>query len=163
MDTFKRVLTQIAAAASLSVCASVFAQDTTINYKGQPPPAAMSPSMSAFSQDICAVPVVGAVSSTVIGFSGGTMYTDSNCERIKLSKVLNDLGLKITAVAVLCQDKRVWDAMEMSGSPCPIGGAIGDAARRAWFEKNPERFKELYGEAWTPPAVAAAVPDSGAK
>jgi len=125
---------------------AVFAQDTTINYKGQPPPTAMAPSLSAMGSDICAVPVSGAVSSTVIGFSGGTVLSDSNCERIKLAKTLNDLGLKVTAVSVLCADIRVWDAMEMSGSPCPIGGSIGDAAKEAWIKLHPERFKKLYGK-----------------
>ncbi len=32
-----------------------YAQDTTINYKGQPPPTAMAPSLSAMGQDICAL------------------------------------------------------------------------------------------------------------
>jgi len=121
------------------------AQDTTINYRGQPPTTAISPSISMMSQDVCAVPVSGAVSSTVIGFSGGTVVHDENCQRIKLAKVLNDVGLKVSAVAVLCQDIRVWEAMEMSGSPCPIGGAIGDAARQAWIELYPDRYRKLYG------------------
>lgn len=132
------------------------AQDTTINYKGQPPPTAVAPSMSAMSQDVCAIPVSGAVSSTVIGVSGGTVINDQNCERIKLAKVLNDLGLKVAAVATLCADVRVWEAMEMSGSPCPIGGAIGDQARTAWFKLKPDRFEKLYGKAWTPPTNPAA-------
>lgn len=123
----------------------VAAQDTTINYRGQPPATAIAPSMSAMSQDICAVPVSGAISSTVIGFSGGSVIKDENCERIKLAKVLNDVGLKVAAVSILCQDARVWDAMEMSGSPCPIGGSIGDAARKAWVELHPDRFMRLYG------------------
>lgn len=123
----------------------VWAQDTTINYRGQPPSTAISPSISMMSQDICAVPVSGAISSTVIGFSGGTVTKDENCERIKLAKVLNDVGLKVAAVSILCQDARVWDAMEMSGSPCPIGGSIGDAARKAWIELHPDRFVRLYG------------------
>ena len=135
-----------------------YAQDTTINYKGQPPPTAMAPSLSAMGQDICAVPISGAVSSTVIGVAGGTVINDKNCERIKLSKVLNDLGLKVAAVAVLCQDERVWDAMEMSGSPCPIGGSIGDAARGAWKKMRPERFERLYGKTeatgWPDPSAA---------
>lgn len=134
---------------------AVFAQDTTINYKGQPPPSAIAPSMSAFSQDVCAIPVSGAISSTVIGVSGGSVVSDKNCERIKLAKTLNDLGLKVAAVSVLCADARVWDAMEMSGSPCPIGGSVGDAARVAWFAVKPERFEELYGKGWTPPAPPA--------
>lgn len=130
----------------------VCAQDTTINYKGQPPPTAMAPSLSAMGSDICAVPVSGAMSSTVIGFSGGTVVSDANCERLKIAKTLNDLGLKVTAVSVLCADIRVWDAMEMSGSPCPIGGSIGDSARDAWIKLHPERFKKLYGKI---PSVAS--------
>lgn len=139
--------------AGFTACAH--AQDTTINYKGQPPAAAMAPSMSAFSQDVCGLPVTGAVSSTVIGVAGGTVYTDKNCERIKLAKTLNDLGLKVTAVSVLCQDERIWDAMEMSGSPCPIGGAIGNQARQAWFKLDPKRFERLYGAGWIPPTTTS--------
>ena len=135
---------------SLAFCfallpAAAAGQDTTINYRGQPPAGAMSPSISMMSQDVCAVPVSGAVSSTVIGFSGGTVIHDENCQRIKLAKVLNDVGLKVSAVAILCQDIRVWEAMEMAGSPCPIGGSIGDAARSAWIELHPDRFRKLYG------------------
>lgn len=132
---------------------SVFAQDTTINYKGQPPPTAMAPMVSAMGSDICAVPVSGAISSTVIGVAGGTTITDGNCERIKLARELSNQGLKVAAVAMLCADLRVWEAMEMSGSPCPIGGSIGDSAREAWVKLNPERFKKLYGKV---PDVAAA-------
>jgi len=128
------------------VAFSAQAQDTTINYKNQPPPSAMAPAVSSFSQDVCSLPVSGAISSTVIGFSAGTVIRDDNCERIKLARALNDLGLKVTAVAILCDDPRVWDAMETSGSPCPIGGSIGDAARRAWWQLYPERFRKLYGQ-----------------
>jgi hypothetical protein len=136
---------------------SSHAQDTTINYKGQPPPTAMAPSVTAVGNDICAIPISGAVSSTVIGIAGGTAITDANCERIKLARALSDQGLKVAAVAMLCQDRRVWDAMEMSGSPCPIGGSIGDVARLAWWAIDKNRFKELYGKDWTPPAVATPV------
>ena len=128
------------------IVVQAMAQDTTINYRGQPVPSAIAPSMSAFSQDVCGIPVSGAISSTVIGVSGGSVYTDKNCERIKLAKTLNDLGLKVAAVGILCEDERVWRAMEMSGSPCPIGGAIGDTARKAWAERAPKRFEELYGK-----------------
>lgn len=124
------------------------AQDSTMimKYQGQPVPSAIAPSMSAFSQDVCGIPVSGAVSSTVIGVSGGSVYTDSNCERIKLAKTLNDLGLKVAAVATLCADDRVWDAMLMSGTPCPIDGLIGDAARNAWIKQSPKKFQKLYGK-----------------
>lgn len=139
--------------ALLLLPAALHAQDTTINYKGQPPPTAMAPSIAAMGSDICAIPVSGAVSSTVIGFAGGTTVTDGNCERIKLARELSNQGLKVGAVAILCADLRVWEAMEMSGSPCPIGGSIGDAARAAWVKLHPERFKKLYGQI---PVLAAA-------
>lgn len=138
--------------------AITWAQDTTISYRGQPPPTAMAPVVTAMGSDICAVPVSGAISSTVIGVAGGTTITDSNCERIKLARELSNQGLKVAAVAMLCADIRVWEAMEMSGSPCPIGGAIGDAAREAWTKLTPERFKKLYGKV---PAMAVA--DAGGK
>lgn len=135
---------------------SAKAQNTVMEmkYQGQPVPSAIAPSMSAFSQDVCGIPVSGAVSSTVIGVSGGSVYTDSNCERIKIAKTLNDLGLKVAAVATLCADSRVWDAMLMSGTPCPIDGLIGDAARDAWIKKNPEKFEKLYGK--VPPLSTAS-------
>jgi len=134
----------------------VKAQDTTMvmKYQGQPVPSAIAPSMSAFSQDVCGIPVSGAISSTVIGVSGGSVYTDANCERIKLAKTLNDLGLKVSAVAVLCSDGRVWDAMMMSGTPCPIDGLIGDAARNEWIKREPKKFEKLYGQ--VPPLVDLA-------
>jgi hypothetical protein len=124
------------------------AQDSTMimKYQGQPVPSAIAPSMSAFSQDVCGIPVSGAVSSTVIGVSGGSVYTDSNCERIKLAKTLNDLGLKVAAVSTLCADDRVWDSMMMSGTPCPIDGLIGDAARNQWIKTAPKKFERLYGK-----------------
>jgi hypothetical protein len=143
---------------ALLLPAAVYAQDTTINYKGQPPPTAMAPMVSAMGSDICAVPVSGAISSTVIGVAGGMTVTDSNCERIKLARELSNQGLKVGAVAILCADLRVWEAMEMSGSPCPIGGAIGDSAREAWVKLHPERFRKLYGKV---PTLAAA--DAGGK
>lgn len=128
--------------------AVAMAQNTVMdmNYKGQPVPSAIAPSMSAFSQDVCGIPVSGAVSSTVIGFSGGSVYTDANCERIKLAKTLNDLGLKVAAVSTLCADDRIWDAMMMSGTPCPIDGLIGDEARNEWIKQKPKKFEKLYGK-----------------
>jgi len=93
---------------------------------------ATSPSMSAMSQDLCVVGVSAGVSTFGLGVSGGTYRTDENCERIKLSKVLNDLGMKVAAVSILCQDPRVFFAMEQSGTPCPFEGKIGQDAKNQW-------------------------------
>jgi hypothetical protein len=132
------------------------AQDSTMtmNYKGQPVTTAVAPSMSAFSQDVCGIPLSAAVSTVAIGVSGGTVYTDANCERIKLAKTLSDMQLKVAAVGVLCADERVWDAMMMSGSPCPIDGLVGDAARDQWIKSHPKKFEKLYGK--VPPLSSAS-------
>ena len=130
-----------------------WADTTVIQNKGMPVGSAIAPSMSAFSQDVCAVPVSGAGNIGVLSLSGGTVLLDDNCVKIKLAKTLNDLGLKVAAVSVLCQDPKVWDAMEMSGSPCPMGGAVGQAAKKACFTKYPERFKKLYGDDYNIPAL----------
>lgn len=134
---------------------SAKAQDTNMNmkYSGQPVPSAIAPSMSAFSQDVCGIPVSGAVQSTVIGVSGGTVYMDENCISLKWAKFFNDAGLKVTAVSIACQAHTDnWYAMEMSGTPCPIGGAVGDSARQAWYKLYPERFEKLYGKDFKLPA-----------
>jgi hypothetical protein len=93
---------------------------------------ASAPSMSAYSQDLCIVGISGGVSTIGFGISAGTYVTDENCERIKLSKVLSDLGMKVASVSILCQDPRVFYAMEQSGTPCPFEGKIGKAASDQW-------------------------------
>jgi hypothetical protein len=113
--------------------------------------------MSAFSQDVCGIPLSAAVSTIAVGVSGGTVYTDANCERIKLAKTLSDMQLKVAAVGVLCADDRVWEAMMMSGTPCPIDGLVGDAARDAWIKQHPLKFVKLYGK--VPPIVAIDKPN----
>ena len=93
---------------------------------------ASAPSMSAYSQDLCLVGISGGVSTIGLSLSGGSYMIDENCERIKLSKTLSDLGMKVAAVSILCQDERVFFAMEQSGTPCPFEGKIGKAAADQW-------------------------------
>jgi len=45
--------------------------------------------------------------------------------------------MKVAAVSILCQDPRVFFAMEQSGTPCPFEGKIGADAKKQW---------ELYGK-----------------
>tara|TARA_R110000824_G_scaffold12622_1_gene55314 strand:- start:587 stop:1084 length:498 start_codon:yes stop_codon:yes gene_type:complete len=89
------------------------------------------------SQDVCSMGISGSVTTGIVGFSGGKHVVDENCERIKLAKVLQDFGMKVASVAVLCQDKRVHMAMESAGTPCPYQGLIGPQAQEMW-EKYPE-------------------------
>ena len=110
---------------------------TTNNKSTVPPPSANSPSYSSMSQDVCSMGVSGSVTTGFVGISGGKHFVDENCERIKLAKVLQDFGMKVASVAVLCQDKRVHAAMESAGTPCPYQGLIGPQAQKMW-DKYPE-------------------------
>ncbi len=66
----------------------------------------------------------------------GVTKRDMNCERMKLSKLLYDFNMKVAAVSVMCQDRRVFDAMMHAGTPCPYDGMIGEAAKAAWIEEG---------------------------
>jgi hypothetical protein len=62
----------------------------------------------------------------------GSTVRDMNCEKLKNAKTLYDMGMKVAAVSVMCQDKRVFDAMMNAGTPCPYDGLIGQDAKAAW-------------------------------
>ena len=111
----------------------------TSNASKQNVPTASAPSMSAYSQDICATGKSGGLQLPGIGITGGSTSRDMNCERMKLSKLLNDYGMKVAAVAILCQDERVFEAMEQAGTPCPFEGKIGGAAVKQWKKYDIER------------------------
>jgi hypothetical protein len=112
---------------------------TNTNNTKVPVPTASAPGMSAYSQDICAVGKSGGLQLPGIGITGGSTSRDMNCERMKLSKLLNDYGMKVAAVAILCQDPRVFEAMEQAGTPCPFEGKIGGAAVKQWKKYDIER------------------------
>ena len=104
-----------------------------------PPASAIAPSIMSYSQDLCTVGRSGAFQGQVFGFSTGATVTDENCERLKLSKYLYDTGMKVASVSILCQDPRVFKAMEMAGTPCPYQGKIGKEASMAWAENSSRR------------------------
>ena len=112
---------------------------STSNGSDIPVNSANAPSYSAMSQDVCSMGVSGSVSTGVFGLSGGKHVRDLNCERIKLSKVLYDYGMKVAAVSILCQDERVFEAMLMAGTPCPFEGKIGSEAISQWNKYDVER------------------------
>jgi hypothetical protein len=97
-----------------------------------PPPTAVAPAVTTINNDVCAVVASGAVQTQIFGISMGGTMRDMNCERIKLAKNLFDMGMKVAAVATLCQDERVFAAMMAAGTPCPVDGKIGAQAREEW-------------------------------
>lgn len=115
----------------------------------QPPPTAIAPAMmSGGNNDLCTTGTSGAVQTQILGVSSGGVVRDLNCERLKNAKTLYDMGMKVAAVATLCQDRRVFDAMWNAGTPCPFEGMIGEQAKVAW-NNNPDKVpkpEEIKGD-----------------
>ena len=103
------------------------------------PPSAAAPSYNSMTQDVCAVGISAGIQTFGVGLSGGKHVIDENCERLKLARILNDFGMKVAAVAILCQDERVFESMIQAGTPCPIDGRIGKEAQALWSKYDHER------------------------
>ena len=99
-------------------------------------PTANAPSVVVNNSDICKTAASTAVQTQILGVATGITITDENCERIKLSRSLYSMGMKVAAVSALCADPRVFDAMHMAGTYCPYMGAIGEDARKGWEENT---------------------------
>ena len=107
--------------------------DSTTTVKS-PPASAISPSIQSSNSDLCTVGVAGAVQTQILGISAGRTVRDMNCEKLKNAVTLYNMGMKVAAVSVMCQDERVFNAMMNAGTPCPYDGLIGQAAKDAWNE-----------------------------
>ncbi len=123
------------AADSNTVSSSTVTGTTTVD---RTPSTAASPNVIINNQDVCTTGVSGAAQSAWFGISFGKTIEDKNCERLKLARSLYGMGMKVAAVSLMCQDVRVFQAMEMAGTPCPIDGKIGEAAKQIW-DKEPYR------------------------
>ena len=117
---------------------STTTNNSTSNTKSAPPSAG-APSYNSMTQDVCAVGMSMGIQTFGIGISGGKHAVDKNCERLKLARILNDFGMKVAAVAILCQDERVFESMIQAGTPCPIDGKIGKDAEVLWSKYDHER------------------------
>jgi hypothetical protein len=99
--------------------------------------------MNISNSDLCTVGIAGAVQTQILGISAGSTVRDMNCEKLKNAKTLFDMGMKVAAVSVMCQDQRVFDAMMMAGTPCPFDGMIGAEAKAAWITNGDKQPVEI--------------------
>jgi len=111
---------------------------STSNVKSAPPTSS-APSYNSMTQDVCAVGGSLGIQTFGVGISGGKHFIDKNCERLKLARILNDFGMRVAAVAILCQDERVFESMISAGTVCPIDGKIGSEAMALWSKYGHER------------------------
>ena len=87
---------------------------------GMPPYSAIAPTFMSTGPETCLQGGSQALQSSVVGLSRGAYKVDPECNRRRDAKVLSDLGMKVAAVARMCQNPETWKAMFMSGTPCPI-------------------------------------------
>jgi len=108
--------------------------NTTNAYSGDSRvvPSASAPAISSMSQDLCTVGISAGGQSFSFGASVGMTKRDLNCERLKLAKALYDMNMKVAAIAIMCQDSRVFAAMHSAGTYCPYDGSIGTDAKGKW-------------------------------
>ena len=103
------------------------------------PSTASAPSVIVNNQDVCTSGGSVALQTQIFGFANGSTVNDITCERLKLSRALYGMGMKVAGVSVLCQDPRVFQAMEMAGTPCPYFGTIGEVAQAGWDSHPTDR------------------------
>ena len=130
------VMTLLILLPSISYAADTNTVSSTV-VTDKAPPTASAPSVVINNSDVCKSAASAAIQTQILGFASGITVTDENCERLKLSRSMYGMGMKVAAVSLLCQDARVFDAMWQAGTPCPYNGAIGDDARQGW-EDNPD-------------------------
>ena len=138
---YKKIASLLLFAIPILATADVIETDSTSRSTSEttvksPPPTAVAPAVTSINNDVCVVGASGAVQTQVLGMSFGSTTRDMNCERIKLAKNLFDMGMKVAAVATLCQDERVFQAMLDAGTPCPVDGKIGAQAKDVWILKG---------------------------
>jgi len=81
---------------------------------------AITPSYMSSGMDTCLKGSGGSLQTVGVGFSSGTYEVDPNCDRRRDAKLLSDLGMKVAAVARMCEATEVWRSMFLSGTPCPL-------------------------------------------
>lgn len=121
---------------------------------GMPVNTAISPSLMSNGTESCLQSVTGGLQLIGVGVSTGKYMQDTECNRRRDSITLSNMGMKVAAISLMCQNPSVWRAMFMSATPCPItkGGKLV-VGRNALLEikRNPELHitdysdnKELY-------------------
>ena len=94
--------------------------DSHNTYEAQKPPvaSAFAPALTT-SGDTCMGANSGAVSSAILGVAMGSTYVDKNCQTLKNSRELWNMGQRSAALARMCMDDLNREAMELSGYECP--------------------------------------------
>jgi len=116
---------------------------------GMPVNTAISPSLMSNGSESCLQSITGGVQLVGLGLSSGKYMQDTECNRRRDSITLSNMGMKVAAVSLMCQNPNVWRAMMMSATPCPIiknGKLIVGKSALLEIKRNPELHIVDYSE-----------------
>jgi len=92
-----------------------------------PVPTAMAPTMmGGGGNDSCLIPSSKGFQVSLFGLAEGTMEQDAHCNRRKDARLMGapqqvgGLGLQVSGISVMCSEARVFKAMALANTPCPI-------------------------------------------
>ncbi len=134
--TLSNATTQSNANASTGNVTSV--QGST--YIQQAPPrnpvaGAMAAPLSS-SNDTCMGSSSGGAQGVSFGVSFGSTWTDGNCVMLKNATMLWNMGKQDAAVALLCTNEQMRQALEVSGTACPRPQKPSQKSRAATYDTN---------------------------
>jgi len=110
---------------------------------------AIAPTYMSNGVETCLQGQGSSLQTGLVGITRGNYKSDQDCNRRRDAKVLSDLGMKVAAIARMCEDVRVWRSMFVSGTPCPIlAGSKLVVGKRAFLlmKREPELYIPDYGK-----------------
>lgn len=137
---------------------------TSTTYNGSqgamsnPVPTAMAPTMmGGGGNDSCLIPTSKGFQISLFGMAEGSMEQDPHCNRRKDARLMGapqavgGLGLQVSGISVMCSDARVFRAMALANTPCPVNDIVTGRLLigRDAFEKyrsNPRVFVVGYAQ-----------------
>mgnify|MGYP003113229381 CR=1 FL=1 len=110
---------------------------------------AIAPSYMSNGMETCLQGSGGSIQTGIIGVTKGSYKADVDCNRRRDAKLLSDLGMKVAAIARMCEDIEVWRSLFISATPCPVlsGGRLVVGKRAFLLMKmQPSLYIPDYGE-----------------
>lgn len=89
------------------------------NSKIRNTPSMFSPPLVS-SNDTCMGSTSGSVAAPGLGIGFGTAWVDENCKMLKNSQALWNMGYRAASIALMCNDDKIKQALEITGYICPI-------------------------------------------
>ena len=83
------------------------------------PPTVVAPGLAAAGMETCLGSATGGLSIMGGGLTFGRTYPDEGCNIRLAARQLYAFGFQKAALALMCQDPRVAEAMAAVGQPCP--------------------------------------------